>query len=153
LSVKIEQRIGVKAPPAVVWEVLSDLPAWSDWNPVYPKAAGVIRYGERLTLTEAFPGQPHREVVLAIADWAPDEALHLRSSAMGGFVQTIRFLEIETLSAEGCVFTAGELFTGLLAPWVARKKRRMLKRAFLALCEAIRDQAEARWRQRSGGAT
>ena len=153
MTVKIEQRIGVAAPPSVVWEILSDLPAWADWNPVYPKAAGVIRYGERLTLTEAFPAQPQREVVLPILDWAPDEALHLRSTEMGGFVQTIRFLEIETLSADGCAFTAGELFTGLLAPWVARKKRRMLKRALLSICEAIRDRAEARWRERSSGAT
>jgi hypothetical protein len=153
MPVKIEHRVGVKAPASVVWEILSDLPAWSEWNPVYTEAAGLIRYGERLTLTEALPGAEPRILQAAIVDWAPDEALHLRGSALGGWVKTIRFLEIDTLSETGCAFSNGELFTGALAPFLPRKTRRQLRAAFAALGEAVRDRAETRWRERSVGTT
>ena len=47
---KIEHRIGVQAPPDVIWESLADLSTWADWNPLYPNAAGQIRIGETLDL-------------------------------------------------------------------------------------------------------
>ncbi|MDR3508637.1 MAG: SRPBCC domain-containing protein [Caulobacteraceae bacterium] len=153
MAVKIEHRTGVQAPAAVIWEILSDLPAWSEWNPIYPKAAGQIRYGERLQLTLALPGEAHRQINPAILDWTPNEAIHWQLSAMGGLVTTVRYLEIETLSPTGCAFSNGEIFSGLLGGLVARQLRRPIRRGFTALGEALRDRAEALWRERSGGAT
>jgi hypothetical protein len=150
---KIEHRVGVRAPASVVWEILADLPNWSQWNPVYTEAAGVIRYGERLTLTETGPEGTPRVIQPPILDWAPDEALHLRGQAMGGWVKTIRYLEIDTLSDIGCVFSNGELFIGPLANFMPRERRRALRAQFTALGEALRDRAEARWRETQGGAT
>ena len=54
-GVKFENRIGVQAPPAIVWEIIHDLAAWPQWNPIYPETAGVVRIGEVLTLTRAVP--------------------------------------------------------------------------------------------------
>ena len=75
-----------------------------------------------------------------------------RLSAAGGLVDTIRYLEIETLSDTGCAFSNGELFQGLIGPFVARGLRRSLRRGFTALGESLKDRAEALWRERSGGA-
>lgn len=152
MPIKIEHRIGVAAPAHVVWEILEDVPGWTAWNPLYPKAAGKIGYGERLSLTVALPGQAHREIAPAIIDWTPNEAIHWRLSAVGGLVDTIRYLEIETLSDTGCAFSNGELFRGLIGPYVARGLRRSLRRGFTALGESLKDRAEALWRERSGEA-
>jgi hypothetical protein len=153
MPIKIEHRVGVKAPASVIWEIIADLPAWSEWNPLYPQASGVIRFGERLKLTETAPGQPPRTLEPAILDWAPDEALHWRRPLAGGLGWAVRYLEIDVLSDTGCAFSNGELFGGLVGPMVARRTRRQLRRAFTALGEAVRDRAEARWRERQGGAT
>jgi hypothetical protein len=153
MSVKLEHRLGVKAPANVVWEIISDLSSWREWNPLYPEAEGVVAYGERLTLTLAVPGAKPRVIRPAILDWAPDEAIHWRLSMLGGLVATTRYLEIETMSETGCIFSNGEIFTGLLGPTVARQVRRPIRAGFAALGEAVRERAEARWRERSGEPT
>ncbi len=153
MAIKIEHRIGIAAPAEVIWEVLADIPGWTQWNPIYPKAAGKVGYGESLSLTVALPGRAHRQIEAPILDWTPNEAIHWRLTALGGFVQTIRYLEIEKYSEVGCAFSNGEVFAGLAGPYVARNQRRSLKRGFAALGEALKDRAEALWRERGGEAT
>lgn len=153
MPMKLEHRIGVQAPAEVIWEILADVPAWPEWNPTYPRAAGTIRYGERLRLTETLPnGRPHA-IGAVVLDWAPNEAIHLRFSRLAGLLTGVRYLEIEVLSETGCIFSNGDLFTGIVGPFVARRMRRTLRRAYAAMGEAMKDRAEARWRERGGGAT
>jgi len=54
---KIESRIGVQAPPLVIWDLLKDIESWPSWNPIYPKASGRLGYGETLHLTCQLPKQ------------------------------------------------------------------------------------------------
>jgi hypothetical protein len=153
VPLKIEHRLGVQAPASVIWEVLYALDQWSQWNPLYPDVTGAIRYGETLTLKLALPDQPVRDLRATVLDWTPDEAIHWKTSHLGGLVSTIRYLEIEPMSDTGCVFSNGEIFAGLLGPRVARSLRPSLKRGFAALGEALRDRAEALWRQRQAATT
>ena len=52
-SFRIEHRLGIAVPAPVVWQVVSDLERWAEWNPLYIKAEGVLRIGTQLTLTQA----------------------------------------------------------------------------------------------------
>lgn len=153
MPLKIEHRIGVQAPAEVIWEILADVSGWPDWTTIYPKAAGKVGYGESLTLTLALPGEEHRVVTPTVLDWTPNEAIHWRSSAVGGLVTSVRYLEIERLHDAGCVFSNGEIFGGLLGSRLARRQRRALRAGFTALGDSLRERAEAAWRERSQGAT
>lgn len=150
MPIKFEHRVGIGAPAEVIWEILADIPGWAAWNPIHPKAAGEVRFGERLTLTLALPGQAHEIIEPAIVDWTPNEAIHWRHSTTGGLVRSIRYLEIETLTASGCFFSNGEIFEGLLGPMIARRRRSSLRRGFAALGEALKERAETLWRERAG---
>ena len=153
MRVKLEHRLGVKAPAHVIWEILADLPAWSDWNPLYPEAKGVIGFGGRLTVTEVFPGKKPKVIHPTIIDWTPNEDLHWKGSALFGLVSTIRYLEIEKMHDEGCIFSNGEVYEGLFRNTYARRNRRRIRAGFTALGEALRDRAEARWRAAGGTPT
>jgi hypothetical protein len=153
MPVKVEHRLGVQAPASVVWDVVHDIDRWREWNPLYPEATGVIRYGETLKLKLALPDQPERELLATVLDWTPNEALHWRTSHAGGLVRTVRYLEIEAMSETGCIFSNGEIFRGLLSGPTVRQLRSSLKRGFAALGEAVRERAEALWRERAPGAT
>ncbi len=150
---KIEHRIGVAAPPWLVWEIIADLAGWPAWNPIYPEAAGKLGYGERLSLTLALPGRPPEAIRPAVVDWTPEELIHWRMPLYGGLGWAVRFLEIEAMSQTACIFSNGELFGGLLGPRAARKIRRPLREGFTALGEAVKARAESLWRERSDGAT
>lgn len=150
---KIEHRTGVQAPASVVWEIVHDLDRWPEWNPVYRQVAGRVGYGETLKLRVALPDQPERDLIATVIDWAPNEALHWRVSMLGGLVRTIRYLEIEAMSDEGCIFSNGEIFRGLLGARVARRVRASVKAGFTAVGEAVRERAEAAWREQGARAT
>ena len=143
MALKIEHRIGIAAPAEVIWEILADVPGWEEWNPLYIKASGVIRIGEALVLTQALPGQKPEVIRPRVIDWVPYEQLHWANTAGSGLVKTLRYIEIEKLSEEGCIFSNGEFFSGMLGPTIAKMMRRPIKDGFAALGEAMKVQAEA----------
>lgn len=153
MSMRIEHRIGIQAPAEVIWESLFDVPGWAAWNPLYPKASGQVRIGTVLDLELRLPGQQPREIKPVILDWAPNDHIHWNLKMMGGLVKTTRYLEIEILSETGCIFSNGEIFDGLMGASVARRLRRPIHAGFAALGEALRDRAEAAWRERQRIAT
>ncbi len=150
MPVKLERRIGIQAPDEIVWELLSDVPGWATWNPLYPRAEGVIRIGNRWSLDLALPDQPLRTINPVILDWAPYDHIHWRLDMMRGWARTVRFLEIEKMGEENVIFNNGEIFEGLLGPSVARRLRRPILDGFEALNVALKAKAEAIWAERKG---
>ena len=151
---KIEYRVGVKAPASIVWEILTDVAGWPRWSTLYSRASGVIGYGERLKLDLVLPGQEAVPIEPVIFEWEPHEAIHWRTKAMAGLIDNVRFMEVESLSGSGCIFSNGEIFGGFMGPSrEAVKQRSLLRQGFIALGEAMREHAEALWRERGGGAT
>ena len=143
---KIEHRIGIQAPARVVWEVIADLEAWSQWNPLYTQAQGKIALGGTLKLTLVLPGETPEVISPVIIDWTPDSLLHWKLSLAAGLVRTVRYLEIDELAPESCLFANGELIQGLLAGYVSKRMGRKMYRGFEAMGLALKDRAEARWR-------
>ena len=153
MAVKLEHRIGIQAPAEVIWESLVDVNNWESWNPLYPRAEGIVRIGNTLNLTVNIPGQEPRHIQPRILDWAPEDHIHWRLSLMGGWIKTIRYLEIEILSETGCIFSNGEIFEGMLGPTVAKRYRRQLRAARASMGEALQLRAEAAWRERQAATT
>ena len=142
MKVTIEHRIGIQAPPEAIWAVLADIPKWKDWNPLYPRAEGVVRIGAQLDLDLALPGRKLQVIRPVILDWIPNEQIHWRLTALGGMVRTIRFLEIEKLTETGCIFANGEVFDGLLGPTAVRSLRGSVRSGFAAMSEALQARVE-----------
>jgi hypothetical protein len=146
LPPKIESRTGVRAPAHVVWDAISEVGDWPSWTPLYPKAQGALRIGEKLNLTLALPGHPERELLAPIVDWVPNEQILWSDTVARGWVKTLRYIEIEALTDESCIFSNGEQFQGFVAHYYMTKARRRVHRqAFEAFSEAVRDRAEAMW--------
>ena len=153
MPVKLEHRIGVQAPAEVIWESLFDVEGWAAWNPLYPRAAGVIRIGSTLSLDMALPGQAPQTVTPTILDWAPEDHVHWTTKSQYGLMKTIRYLELEPLSETGCIFSNGEIYDGYLGQRIANRDRRAIRAGFAALGEALQQRAEAAWRARQSVTT
>jgi hypothetical protein len=143
---RIEHRLGIAAPAEVIWEVISDLERWAEWNPLYVQAQGRLRIGGQLTLTEAIPGREHKTITPSVVDWVPDAQILWRMSETFGLLKRLRYFEIETLSEEGCIFANGEDWFGRPARYVAPAHRRAMRQGFEALGEAVRERALQLWR-------
>jgi hypothetical protein len=147
---KVEHRIGVRAPAEAIWSLVADIDGWPAWNPLYPRAKGRLRIGERLDLDVALPGRPLQTIRPVIVDWVPNEQVIWRVSMLGGLAKSIRYIEIDQLTETGAILSNGEIFDGLLGPFVARRLRGPLKAGFAAMSEAIKARAEGALRQGGG---
>ena len=150
---RIEHRLGVAAPASVVWQVLAELERWAEWNPLYVRAEGALRIGTQLTLTQALDGRPTVLIQPTLVDWVPDAQIVWRLSQNGGMIQRLRYLEIDKLGDEACIFSNGEDWTGLLARFIPVEHRRAMRAGFAAMGEAVCEQAIKLWNQQGGGPT
>jgi hypothetical protein len=146
LPLKIEHRIGVQAPAAPIWALISDINGWSSWNPLYPQAKGEVQFGAKLDLTVAIPGEAPREIHPTVQDWTPNEQIIWTLSMLGGLIRSTRYIEIETLENGNCIFSNGEILQGRLAWLIGRKQQRAIKAGFVAFNEAVRDRIEPAWK-------
>ncbi len=151
---KIESRIGIMAPPEAVWEVLADVDGWPRWNPLYPQATGEMKIGARWSLTLALPGEAERQIEPRVIDWVPLEQVLLNDLAMGGWVKSLRYVEIDQVDDKACIVSNGEIFRGLVSEFYGNKHRRAMKKGFQAMSDALKAEAEKRWaeqRERQAG--
>jgi len=148
VALKIECRVGVQAPAAVLWEVLADLDRWPEWTTIYPAAAGSLRIGGRLGLTLALPGEAHRAFEPVIIDWVPEEQILWRDLRWSGWVASTRFIEMEAMAPAACFLSNGEQFPGRVAEYYMKRNRRALKAGYMQFAEAAKARAEALWRER-----
>lgn len=146
---KIEHRIGIKAPAEVIWEIASDFATWSDWNPTYTKGSGQLRIGSPLEFTLELPGEKPQVIKPVLLEWVPLEQIHWTLSLARGLVRTVRYIEIEALSEASCIVSNGEIFEGLLGPAAAKSKRHAIRQGFTAMSEALAARAEAQWQASS----
>ena len=133
----------MRAPAAEIWGILADLDGWSAWNPMYPKAAGILRIGAKLSLTEVVPGQPLEEITPEVIDWVPDSQILWRGKTLGGFVKRLRYMEIEKLTEEGCIFANGEVYEGLGVRLMSKGLKTSLRRGFAEVGEALKATVES----------
>ena len=146
MSFKTEHRMGVPAPSTVIWEVLSDLPGWSAWNPIYPKIEGQLRIGAKLEVHEAFEGAPSKVITPTVVDWVPDAQILWTVSEAGGMIRRIRYIEIDTFeeSASGSILANGEIWQGLVGHRVGKRNRWRLRKGFEAFNTALAEQVARR---------
>jgi hypothetical protein len=132
MAFKVEHRMGAPFGAMAIWDVLSDLPRWKEWNSVYTDVQGLLRIQQQLLVAEVFPGRPPALVKAMVVDWVPNEQILWARSEMFGLVKRIRYIEIEALGESGanCIVSNGEVFQGLLGPMVGKARRRWLKRGF-----------------------
>ena len=83
-----------------------------------------------------------------IIEWVPDEQIHWTTRTMHGLVHTTRYIEIDKLTDEACIFANGELIQGFLAKSAARKYGRSMWKGFELMGETVKARAEAMWAER-----
>ena len=72
-GIRIENRVGVQAPAAVIWQAIYEVSRWHEWNPLYPQAGGQIRMGGPLDLTLAAPDQPPQQIQPVVLEEIPHD--------------------------------------------------------------------------------
>ncbi len=144
MHLEIRTEIHIDATPEAVWDVLTDLNAFQDWNPFMTSAAGRVAGSERLVVRIEPPGgktmtfKPVVTVVegARVLEW-------LGSPGVPGIFDGRHRFELISPPSSGTRFVNSEKFSGVLVRFMRRSLETNSKQGFEAMNTALKTRAEA----------
>lgn len=146
-TIRTEREIA--APVDVVWEILTDLPAYGEWNPHVVEAAGDLREGGRLAVRVSQGGERARGLPVRVTAFDPPRRLAWRGRVLGApvFAGEHTF-ELHELAADRTRLVNREAVSGVLVPLLVGDDAR---RDYEAMNEALAARAEERFARAENG--
>lgn len=114
---EISTEIGISAPPEKVWEVLTDFPAFPQWNAFVQTVEGQLTAGAELIVRIQPPGGMAMTFKPNILKVDPNRELRwLGRLWFPGVFDGEHYFLVEELGPGQTRFTQGERFAGILVP-------------------------------------
>ncbi len=139
-------EVEIAAPASVVWEVLTDLPHYREWNPFTVQIDSTLKLGEPVDLHIPIPGQQGQEMVVReyliafererLLSWEQRPTADDKNAAR-------RDQYIESLGPERSRYFTTDVFLGLNADQLMQNFGGWVKASFDAVAEGVKQRAEA----------
>jgi hypothetical protein len=141
---EIRTEIDIAATPSRVWEVLTDFPAYAQWNPFVRSIAGQPVKDQQLSITiqpadsKAMKFKPR----VLVAD-AGSELRWLGHLWMRGVFDGEHYFRLTPNAQGGTAFVHGERFSGLLVGLARSSLEGGTRSGFVAMNKALKERAES----------
>lgn len=140
----IRSEVDIDAPADAVWRILTDFPAFPEWNPFIERAEGRLEPGERITVHLRIYKRRatvlHPRVTRVVAN---EELRWEAVTGRRGILDVERIFVIETLGPAAVRFHQSEVCTGALSTVVlATGMERRILAGYERLNAAIKARAE-----------
>jgi hypothetical protein len=146
---QLETQIDITAPPETVWGVLTDLEAYSDWNPFVVSAEGNVAVGERLTNRMQQPGGKAMTLKPTVTAVEPGQKFEwLGHLGLPGIFDGRHSFELEATTT-GTRLVHSEHFNGVLVRLMRKMVDGGTRQGFEAMNAALKTRAEAHHRDQS----
>ena len=139
---QLRTEIEISAPPAHVWRVLTDFPAYHEWNPFITRIEGKAEVGAELAITVSPPESDDatfRPRVLVCEE--PRELRWLGKLWIPGLFDGEHFFLCSDAGEGRTRFVHGENFKGFLLKF-AGKRMTHVARGFVYMNEALKRRVE-----------
>lgn len=150
MTFKIDNILEIEAPIELVWEVLTDLSRYGEWNPFVPEASSTFEVGDPFTmkvqLFEMF-AQPQTETIF---EFEPGKRFRYGVPSMPlGAMASSRCHLVESLGPERTVYRSEFQLDGWLAPLIEGLLGGRMKKGFDTMADALKVRAEGLHGQRN----
>lgn len=139
---EVSTRIKIAAAPETVWGILTDLPRYPEWNPLFREATGQITVGGQVTLRSVNPSSGTLMTVKAKVTVANPAAELRWVSSLPGIISGEHVFTL-TPADGGTLLTQRETYGGLLSV-IAGKRLEAAGPSFDAMNQALKARAESR---------
>ena len=136
--VEVTERIDVPAPPAIVWEVLTDVEAYPQWNTLL-SVTGEFAVGNAVSAKLSVPGLPTVPFSPRITEIVPERELRWESELFG--VAAEHAFLVEPTDSGDTRFVQREWITGPFADTLMRGFERRMRRGFEQMNVGLRRRA------------
>ena len=107
----------INASPERIWELLTDAPGYSDWNPAVVSLDGTIAAGEKIKLVSIVSP---RTFTLKVAELTPPRRMVWADGMPLGLFKGERTYTLTPKDSGETEFSMVEEFTGPLAPLITK---------------------------------
>jgi len=139
----IREEIDIDASPGKAWAVLTDLPAWPDWNPFIRYARGTLEKGNFIDVLVQAPGaKPIKGKGKVLVLDPPHEMVWMATVGGSWIFRGEHHFALEPLPGGKVCFVQSEYFSGMLAPFLHGKVNRETKPGFVEMNAALKQRVE-----------
>lgn len=139
----VHTEIDITAPPERVWQALTDLAAYPDWNPMIRRASGEVEKGARLIVYFHPPGSRGRVFRPKLKAVEPNR--ELRWQGQPGFpflLESEHVFIIQPTGNNKIHLIHDMIFYGLLVPFVKKIAKNSTHDPFVAMNRALKIRVE-----------
>jgi hypothetical protein len=142
---QLDTNIDIDAPPSTVWEILSDLNGYAEWNPFIVSSSGDVAVGEKLKNRMQPPGGKAMTFKPTVTEVDAGHGFEWlgRLGVPGIFDGRHRF-ELEATPNGGTRLIHSEQFSGVLVRFMRKSLDTQTLQGFQDMNVALKDLAEAR---------
>lgn len=142
MSLIIEHVLDIDAPPAVVWEVLTDLARYREWNPFVIDCRSTLVPGEPIDLLVKLRAKPQNQREWMIENVAGNRFAYRMKPFPLGALSSRRSHELEDLRDGRTRYRSHMRLSGWLMPLVRALLGNNLERGFSEMSAAVRARSE-----------
>lgn len=147
---QLHTEIDIDSPPEIVWDFLTDLDAYPDWNPFIVSAEGVVGVGERLTNRLQSPGGKVMTFKPTVTVVEPAETFEwLGRLGMSGIFDGRHRFELHVMADGGTRLVHSEELSGVLVRLLRKSLDTKTKKSFEAMNSELKARAETAVRTES----
>ena len=140
---ELQASIEIDAPTERVWDVLSDLSRYEEWNPFMTQAAGELVEGAKLAIRIQPPGGRQMEFRPTVLEVQPRRSVRwLGRFILPGIFDGEHTLAVEPVGDSAARFTQRERFSGVLTAFAGKLFNRT-QAGFEAMNEALKRRCES----------
>ena len=140
---QITTQIDISAPAQRVWQILTDLPSYCEWNPFMPQGHGDVQIGNKVEVHVLPPGATGMVFVLRILEAEEPRKLRWCASFLcRGLFDTDCIFSIESTEGGGVRLHQYETYSGILLPIMRKFLRQHTRAGFESMLQSLKDRAE-----------
>lgn len=145
MGLVIDREAQIAAPAHIVWQVITDLPSYGEWNTFVPQCRSSLRPGDPIEMEVRLGGSLSRQVEW-ITGYDEGRGFSYRMKPVPlGALSSARVHRIEPAGDERCRYHTHFELEGWLSGLVRALMQRKLAQGFDAMTRGIRQRAESLW--------
>ena len=139
----LASTVEIGAAAKRVWAILTDFPAYPQWNPFIVSIEGRLRSGAVLTLRLALPDKPVMTFKPRLKIVSSPRELRWVSQVLApGLFEGEHGFRIEPLASDRCRLRYLEDFSGVFVPMLVPGLQQASRAGFGAMNQALKERAE-----------
>lgn len=139
------RRVRIEAPVGFVWEVLTDVEKYGEWNPFTPQARTDFVIGSPAHLLVRM-GKAKMQITETVCAFEYPHLIAWRKTfGARWLLHAVREQHLETVSETTCQYHNTDRLTGMLAPLVFLCFGGYMRRGFTDVGDGLRRYSEAKY--------